>query len=36
MAAKKLFIVSNRLPVTVDNKNQITPASGGLITAIES
>lgn len=30
---KRLFIVSNRLPVTIDEKG-IQPASGGLITAI--
>jgi trehalose-6-phosphate synthase len=36
----RLFIVTNRLPVTVrDNGNdqaEITPASGGLITAVDS
>ncbi len=30
---KRLFIVSNRLPITID-ENGIQPASGGLITAI--
>lgn len=32
---RKLFIVSNRLPVTVSSKG-IAPGSGGLVTAIES
>lgn len=32
---KRLFIVSNRLPVTADDKG-VLPASGGLITAINS
>jgi trehalose-6-phosphate synthase len=31
---KRLFIVSNRLPITVDEENGVQPASGGLITAI--
>lgn len=33
---KRLFIVSNRLPVSVDEEKGLRPASGGLITAIES
>jgi trehalose 6-phosphate synthase/phosphatase len=33
---KRLFIVSNRLPVTFDEENGIQQASGGLITAINS
>jgi trehalose-6-phosphate synthase len=36
----RLFIVSNRLPVTVSNNRnaeaEITPSSGGLITAMDS
>jgi trehalose 6-phosphate synthase/phosphatase len=31
---RRLFIVSNRLPITIDEENGIQPASGGLITAI--
>jgi len=33
---KRLIIVSNRLPVTVDEENGVQQASGGLITAINS
>jgi trehalose 6-phosphate synthase/phosphatase len=36
---KRLFIVSNRLPVCVtreDNRTQIKPAAGGLVSAIQS
>lgn len=33
---KRLFIISNRLPVSVSEENGIQPGSGGLITAIES
>ena len=33
---KRLFIVSNRLPLTVDAEKGVQPASGGLITAIDS
>jgi trehalose 6-phosphate synthase/phosphatase len=33
---KRLFIVSNRLPVTVDNEKRISQASGGLISAVTS
>lgn len=33
---KRLFIISNRLPVTVDDESEIQQASGGLITAINS
>ncbi|MBD0293592.1 MAG: trehalose-6-phosphate synthase, partial [Flavisolibacter sp.] len=33
---KRLFIVSNRLPLTVSEENQLLPASGGLVTAINS
>jgi len=31
---KRLFIVSNRLPITIDENKDIRPASGGLVTAI--
>lgn len=31
---KRLFIVSNRLPITIDENKGIQPASGGLVTAI--
>lgn len=33
---KRLIIVSNRLPVTVDEENGVQQASGGLVTAINS
>ncbi|HTM92627.1 MAG TPA: bifunctional alpha,alpha-trehalose-phosphate synthase (UDP-forming)/trehalose-phosphatase, partial [Flavisolibacter sp.] len=33
---KRLFIISNRLPVTVDEEKGIRQASGGLVTAINS
>lgn len=33
---KRLFIVSSRLPITVDEEKGIQPASGGLITAVNS
>src|SRR5918993_3264986 len=33
---KRLFIVSNRLPITVSEEQGIQQASGGLITAIDS
>ena len=33
---KRLFILSNRLPVCVDGEKGITPASGGLASAISS
>jgi trehalose 6-phosphate synthase/phosphatase len=33
---KRLFIVSNRLPLIVDEDKGVLPASGGLITAISS
>lgn len=33
---KRLFIVSNRLPLTINEENELQPASGGLITAINS
>jgi trehalose 6-phosphate synthase/phosphatase len=36
MIAKRLFIVSNRLPITIHDENGVQPASGGLITAINS
>ena len=39
MTKKRLFIVSSRLPITVkgeNNKTTITPASGGLVSAINS
>lgn len=32
----RLIVISNRLPVTVDYKNGVLPAPGGLITAISS
>lgn len=32
---KRLFIVSNRLPITVDEEKNIQHASGGLVTAIK-
>ncbi|WP_207625793.1 hypothetical protein, partial [Niastella populi] len=31
---KRLFIVSSRLPITIDEENGVQPASGGLVTAI--
>lgn len=31
---RRLFIVSNRLPVTIDTDNGIKPSSGGLVTAM--
>lgn len=31
---KRLFIVSNRLPITIDENKNIQPATGGLVTAI--
>jgi len=34
--AKRLFIVSNRLPITVDEQNGVQQSSGGLVTAINS
>lgn len=33
---KRLFIVSNRLPITINEKKEILPAAGGLITAVNS
>ena len=33
---KRLFIVSNRLPITVDEEKGVQQASGGLITAVSS
>lgn len=33
---KRLFIVSNRLPITVDDSNIIKQGSGGLVTAMNS
>ena len=32
--AKRLFIISNRLPIIVDNENKLQPSSGGLVSAI--
>jgi trehalose 6-phosphate synthase/phosphatase len=36
MSEKRLFIVSNRLPVSIDEETGIKPSSGGLATAIKS
>ncbi|HEX2532816.1 MAG TPA: bifunctional alpha,alpha-trehalose-phosphate synthase (UDP-forming)/trehalose-phosphatase [Chitinophagaceae bacterium] len=36
MQSKRLFIVANRLPVTVDESGVMTPCSGGLVSAISS
>jgi len=33
---KRLFILSNRLPVSIDEEKGIQPSSGGLVTAINS
>jgi trehalose 6-phosphate synthase/phosphatase len=33
---KRLFIVSNRLPITIDDEKGILPSSGGLISAMTS
>jgi trehalose 6-phosphate synthase/phosphatase len=36
MNEKRLFIISNRLPVNIDDEGAIKPSSGGLATAIKS
>jgi len=33
---KRLFIVSNRLPITIDGEQRVQQASGGLVTAVNS
>ncbi|MBD0333635.1 MAG: hypothetical protein ICV66_13395, partial [Chitinophagaceae bacterium] len=33
---KRLFIVSNRLPLMISEEKKLLPASGGLVTAINS
>ena len=33
---KRLFIVSNRLPVNIDSEDQVQLSSGGLVSAVSS